>query len=472
MAKEKARAIFTNDGECDDMNSFVHLLLYANDIDIEGLVSSSSIFHYAGDPERGIEPFRWADPAWMWEDIDAYEAVWPNLVVHDPDYPTADALRAVTCVGNVKSIGDMNEETDGSRLIERAILKDDHRPVWLLAGGGTNTIGRALKSIEERYRHTDRWKDIYQKVCDQAIIYMIVTQDDTYRDYIATAWPDLPTLHCDSISGIAFMFNEKTNPAESLHVFKGHWLERNLLSKGPLLAMYHTWADGHVYPGEQPRSQFGSNPDLLGGNWWGKEERDKYDMISEGDSPSFMHLIDVGLRSLENPGWGGWGGRFEPLGDNEFGGRAYWHNARDAGHPTVDPGAYQFSRWIFDWMNEFAGRADWCVCGEYGACNHRPEVHVTGGCDVTAGPGEVVELAAEVSDPDGDPVTCRWFVYPEAGTCAREAMVEGRGDRARLLVPMDARPGETIHVVVRASDEDSGRETFMTAYRRIVVTVG
>ena len=42
MWKYRARAIFTNDAECDDMNSFLHLLLYANDIDIEGLVPASA----------------------------------------------------------------------------------------------------------------------------------------------------------------------------------------------------------------------------------------------------------------------------------------------------------------------------------------------------------------------------------------------------------------------------------------------
>lgn len=53
MCAYKARAIFTNDAECDDMNSLLHLLLYANDIDIEGLVLSSSCFHYEGDPAAG-----------------------------------------------------------------------------------------------------------------------------------------------------------------------------------------------------------------------------------------------------------------------------------------------------------------------------------------------------------------------------------------------------------------------------------
>lgn len=134
----KARAIFTNDAECDDMNSLVHLLLYANDIDIEGIVLSSSIYHYAGDPTQGIEPYRWAGGQWMWDYLDDYEQVWPNLVVHDPAYPSADVLRAVTCIGNVKTVGEMDEDTQGSELIRHAIFSADPRPLWLLAGGGTN----------------------------------------------------------------------------------------------------------------------------------------------------------------------------------------------------------------------------------------------------------------------------------------------------------------------------------------------
>jgi hypothetical protein len=34
-----------------------------------------------------------------------------------------------------------------------------------------------------------------------------------------------------------------------------------------------------------------------------------YDFISEGDSPAYLHLIDVGLDNLNQPQWGGWGGR-------------------------------------------------------------------------------------------------------------------------------------------------------------------
>lgn len=33
----------------------------------------------------------------------------------------------------------------------------------------------------------------------------------------------------------------------------------------------------------------------------------------EGDTPAFLHAIPNGLRSLESPSYGGWGGRYEPV---------------------------------------------------------------------------------------------------------------------------------------------------------------
>ena len=43
------RTIVTTDGENDDFNSFMRLLYYTNDIDVEGLVYSSSVHHWKGD---------------------------------------------------------------------------------------------------------------------------------------------------------------------------------------------------------------------------------------------------------------------------------------------------------------------------------------------------------------------------------------------------------------------------------------
>jgi hypothetical protein len=50
-----------------------------------------------------------------------------------------------------------------------------------------------------------------------------------------------------------------------------------------------------------------SDPEKIKKNQWGSFTQ--YDFISEGDSPAFFHLIDVGLENLSNPHFGGWGGR-------------------------------------------------------------------------------------------------------------------------------------------------------------------
>src|SRR5215203_5929469 len=45
----RPRTIVTTDGEVDDQDSFIRLLLYSNEFNIQGLVYSSSQWHYKGD---------------------------------------------------------------------------------------------------------------------------------------------------------------------------------------------------------------------------------------------------------------------------------------------------------------------------------------------------------------------------------------------------------------------------------------
>ena len=45
----KHRTVITTDGEIDDMDSFIRFLLYSNEVDIDGLIYSSSMWHWAGD---------------------------------------------------------------------------------------------------------------------------------------------------------------------------------------------------------------------------------------------------------------------------------------------------------------------------------------------------------------------------------------------------------------------------------------
>ncbi len=79
----------------------------------------------------------------------------------------------------------MNHDTEGSDFIKTSLLDDDSSPVYLQIWGGTNTVARALKSIEDQYKNTPDWPAIAKKVSDKAIIYAVLDQDNTYQTYVA-----------------------------------------------------------------------------------------------------------------------------------------------------------------------------------------------------------------------------------------------------------------------------------------------
>lgn len=476
--RQKVRTIYTNDGECDDMNTFLHQMLYLNDLELEGIVYSSSCFHYAGIPEKGIAPKRWAEPEWMYRYMDRYEEVYPNLKQEDPDYPSPEYLRSITAIGNVKYVSEMDEVTPGSELIRKAILKEDPRRLYIQIGGGTSTVARALKSIEEEYKGTEKWEEIYRRVSEQVVIVMIVTQDETYKDYISAAWPEVELIHCMQIMPLAFLYGEKADPPEALECFSGKWMKEHLLSRGAYMELYHTWMDGHEYPGEEWESQFGCNMDLGKGNWWGKAAHKQYDMISEGDSPAFLYLLDRGLRSLEHPSYGGWGGRYVRKEENEFHhAKNYYVSCEDAPKGKVTGVDYATSRWIADWMNDFAARASWTLPHEPGKVNHPPVLTIEEGLDLAAAPGETVELHIAAEDP-GDSVEITCWRYQEAGTCREEmALCEAAGEDAfhknvTFTIPQNAGMGETIHLIFTCRDAAHGEfPEYMTTYARVIVTV-
>jgi hypothetical protein len=96
-AKKKPRVLVTSDGEIDDQCSLVRFLLYANEWDIEGIITSSSQYHAHGH--------RWPGDDWVQPFLAAYSKVYPSLVQHDPEYPTTEFLQArclATCDQKVR----------------------------------------------------------------------------------------------------------------------------------------------------------------------------------------------------------------------------------------------------------------------------------------------------------------------------------------------------------------------------------
>jgi Protein of unknown function (DUF1593) len=125
----KTRTIVTTDGEIDDVDSFIRMLLYANEFSIEGLVYSSSMWHYKGDG-KGTKmvsememtkkmygektDLRWPGVQWMQDLIAAYEKVYPTLSTHARGYLTAAHLRSLIKVGNIDFEGEMAQNTEGA----------------------------------------------------------------------------------------------------------------------------------------------------------------------------------------------------------------------------------------------------------------------------------------------------------------------------------------------------------------------
>jgi hypothetical protein len=470
----KVRLLVTQDGEVDDMNSLIHTLLYSNSFDLEGIVQTSSKLHYSG--ERESESLRWMGTDWMYEFLDAYEAVYPNLIVHDPDYPSPDSLRAITVVGNIKAEAEMTEVTEGSELIKARILADDPRPLYIEVGGGANTVARALLSIAEEYEGTDGWEALYQHICENVILFAWGMQDSCYMDYIQPNWPQMRMVDVSG-STLAYGYrwaNVKELSEESREKLSSAWMQEHLeKDHGPLMDKYVTWGDGTYLEGEDDPDQYGVNEALLGDETsWVGHAYERYDFLSEGDSPAWFITIPNGLRSNEDLSYGGWDGRYaqKKVKDNPD---ARLYQAAKGNERGI-------SFWIAAIQSDFAMRADWCVASSYADANHLPEVTVAESIDLTAAPGETVILHAEATDPDGDAVSFLWYHYPLGDSYVEEQdadkslipveiTVSGEnGEIAEFIVPSDAESGETLHIILEGIDAGG---TNPRAYQRVIITV-
>ena len=470
----KARLLVTQDGEVDDMNSLIHTLLYANDFDLEGIVQTSSKLHYSGDEDE--ESYRWMGTEWMYDFLDAYEQVYQNLIVHDPDYPSPDTLREITVVGNIKAEGDTSEETEGSTLVKERILAEDARPLYIEVGGGANTVARALMSIEEEYKDSDEWESLYEHLCENVILVSWGLQDSCYLDYIQPNWPQMRLVDVSG-STIAYGYRWATLEVlseESREKMSSAWMVENIdQNRGALMDYYVTWGDGTYLEGEEDSDQYGTNEALLGDETsWVGHAYEKYDFLSEGDSPAWFITIPNGLRSLEDLSYGGWNGRYAWKEDKENPEVRYYQAAKG--------NEKGIAAWIAAIQSDFAMRAKWCVTPEYADANHLPIVEVEEGIDLTAAPGETVTLHASAEDPDGDPVSFRWYHYPYGDTYEEDideeknpiplALTESGEihETVSFSIPDDAKAGDSIHVILEGVD---GGGTNPVAYQRVIITV-
>jgi hypothetical protein len=516
----KPRVVITADPELDDNNTIIRAILYSSDVQFEGLVYAGSQFHWRGDGKRttqyiagreytrlGLCPctsWRWSpDEHFIDKIVDAYAKAYPNLKVHNADYPSPEKLKAKIKWGNVDFDGDFSKDTDGSQLIKSLLLDDEPGPLYVTAQGGESTIARALKSIHDEYAKTPQWEAVRDKVSQKLIIIPSGDQDDTGAGYIHPNWPGVREYQ---FMGINFGYGAQDHAAaEDKIYFSPEWTEQNISSRGPLGALYRVWGDGKQFVKGDRTDYFGLSGYTaqqladLGYMVW-MPPHPKGSFLGEGDTPTFLNLIAIGLRAYENPQWGGWGGRMVPgapafsfsktpppilPADTSGMARGLAPAGSEKQESTPKSGSvislnFQMppvpartaavtARFFAAAQNDLAARMKWSVTPKFGDANHPPQVMIKGPLDIPARAGSTVSLEGEVSDPDHDTVTATWWQYNDAGTYPGDITFS---DPAALTttfrVPEDAKPGQTIHIVLEATDSGTPR---LTRYQRVVVTV-
>ena len=451
-AQQQSRVIILSDieAEVDDTESFIRLLLYANQIDLKGLIATTSVWKKTNVAPEAIKKL-----------VEAYRKVQPNLLKHEARFPSADALMKLVKEGlpkyGMEGVG-KGKDSEGSDWIIRVLEENDERPLWVSVWGGANTLAQSLYKIKETKTSNE-----VKRLIAKLRVYTISDQDDS-GIWIRKNFPDLFYIVSpgDNYGSATWVAINSVVKGISNNEISNSWLAQNIQQgHGPLGAQY---------------------PDVAYG--------------MEGDTPSFLSLIPNGLNEPEHPEWGGWGGRYE-LYKPDFsklkkGGsgvpfepeiRAIWTDAKDSYSPfiskeygrTVTKDTVIFTdnkvtlwRWRTDFQNDFAARMDWCT-KSYKDANHPPVVVLDHPDHLTVRSGQSFGLDASAStDPDGDNLSFLWFDYPEAGSYKKPVITSAENAHGIYIVAPEVQKKETVHFIVKVTDKGTPA---LSRYKRIIITI-
>ena len=455
--------------EPDDAESLTRFLLYANEFHVDALVATTSFWQQSSTHSKEIHQI-----------IDAYASVVATLNTHVPpsrQYPAAETLRTVvrdglTEYGMKGARGPLNEGTKLLISAVDAIAPEDH--IWVLVWGGANVLGQALLEVQKSRSEME-----VAAFAAKLRVYAISDQDDSGA-WIRLNFPKvfyIASVHAWNAYGLAAWTGIS---GESYYNFNKGGPDTTLVTKD--------WIKKYIQIGPYGKAAY---PDPV--------------FIPEGDTPTFLSLIQNGLTDPCCPGWGGWGGRYNltdltgSSGSRHYSDSADYVRGKD-GNIHVGSQATIW-RWREGYQGDFAARMQWTLSNDFAKVNHAPVVVLNGDSELSAlhiktGFGTTVHLDASQSwDPDSsDTLEFRWLHYQEPSATqwtvafqVPELKFEDDGGERKLEKVSVKIPGrdegmvfplhpdvikkwgaKTYHLILEVIDNG---EFPMRAYRRVLVEV-
>ncbi len=442
---EKQRVFVLTDitNEPDDQQSLVRFLVYANEYDIEGVVATTSTHLRGSTRKEKIE-----------ELIRNYGKVKTNLDRHAEGFPSMEELLSITYehlpLFSMEGVGE-GKDSPGSEALIAAVDKEDARHLWVSVWGGANCLAQALWKVKNT-RSPQEVEEFVSKlkvytISDQdfsgqwirhefpGIFYIVdASAGDTWFEYYRATW-----------TGIAGDKWYKNGPGHKFELVDNPWLRENIMEDhGPLGANYL-----------------------------------ESDYIMEGDTPSFIGLIQNGLAWYKSPAFGGWAGMYEHY--RSYGEKdKIWTSSVNTQDEIILPdGRAEASnqatiwRWREAYQHDFAARMDWNVAENFQEANHNPVIVLNGNkgkslATAMINPGEEVHLsAAGTEDPDGDELNYKWFLYREvSGFSGDLGLRNTNAKEVRFTMP-ELGKGQNLHLILEVKDNG---EPSLFSYRRIILS--
>ena len=468
-ASERARLIVLADmgNEPDEEQQMLHLLMCANEFDVEGLIAVTGKYLRPEDKN----PYRQKlHPELFTRLIEGYAKVYPNLKLHAAGWPTPEYLHGIVASGQpgygIAATGE-GKASAGSKLIIDAVTKADARPVHIVVNAGANTLAQALRD----YRATHSEAELKAFVA-KLRVFENGAQDNSGA-WICHEFPDILWVRSNYQT---YCFGGPSNDNLGPHNWKPH-------PYGP---------DGQdEWAAENVRTNHGA----LGELYPVRRMGNRMHFLEGGGTIPWMGLVCHGLTDSAEPSWGGWSGRFSAERLTNVWSRhsdikadeqscvpfSVYTEAKDRWTDPEDGKVYDDSnapiwRWRTAMWNDFKARMDWCV-QPYAKANHAPQAVLNGDrsdaiLKLAAKPGDVIEFtAAGSTDPDQNAIRCSWGFYPEAGRrpYGKELSVkEATAEKITVIIPPDA-SGKELHLILEVWDRSE--IVPLVAYRRAVINV-